>query len=147
MGAFFFFINFQFYPPPQALEEATRQLNDAKARAQTVKDRVAALDAKLAEVTAKFEAAMNDKNDCKTQAERTESTLAIANRLVGGLASEEVGEGGVLAFHMLHTLTFISLGRFATLLYDFPRKIGQHLSLYCTHICFLLCPPPPPSLF
>lgn len=48
------------------------------------------LDANLAELTAKFEKATADKLKCQQEAEATNNTINLANRLVGGLASENV---------------------------------------------------------
>ena len=48
------------------------------------------LDANLAELTAKFERATADKLKCQQEAEATNQTINLANRLVGGLASENV---------------------------------------------------------
>ncbi|GCC26775.1 hypothetical protein chiPu_0005195 [Chiloscyllium punctatum] len=48
------------------------------------------LNANLAKLTAKFEQATADKLKCQQEAESTERTIALANRLVGGLASENV---------------------------------------------------------
>uniref|UniRef100_H2ZKB7 AAA+ ATPase domain-containing protein n=1 Tax=Ciona savignyi TaxID=51511 RepID=H2ZKB7_CIOSA len=48
------------------------------------------LDANLAELTAKFEKATSDKLKCQQEAESTTLTINLANRLVGGLASENV---------------------------------------------------------
>ena len=48
------------------------------------------LDANLAELTAKFEKATADKLKCQQEADATNNTINLANRLVGGLASENV---------------------------------------------------------
>ena len=44
----------------------------------------------MAELNAKFEKATNDKLRCQQEADATQSTISLANRLVGGLASENV---------------------------------------------------------
>ena len=48
------------------------------------------LDDNLAELTAEFERATEAKLKCQQEAEATASTISLANRLVGGLASEKV---------------------------------------------------------
>ncbi|KAJ8413760.1 hypothetical protein AAFF_G00082670 [Aldrovandia affinis] len=48
------------------------------------------LNENLAKLTAKFEKATADKVKCQQEAESTARTISLANRLVGGLASENV---------------------------------------------------------
>lgn len=48
------------------------------------------MDDNLAELTASFEEATNAKLRCQQEADRTAKTIELANRLVGGLASENV---------------------------------------------------------
>ncbi|KAK2511158.1 hypothetical protein Q9233_017159 [Columba guinea] len=48
------------------------------------------LNENLRKLTAKFEKATSDKLKCQQEAEATACTIALANRLVGGLASENV---------------------------------------------------------
>ncbi|KAF1569339.1 UNVERIFIED_CONTAM: Dynein heavy chain 9, axonemal, partial [Eudyptes robustus] len=48
------------------------------------------LNENLGKLTAKFEKATSDKLKCQQEAEATACTIALANRLVGGLASENV---------------------------------------------------------
>lgn len=44
----------------------------------------------LAKLTADFEKATADKLRCQQEADATQATIQLANRLVGGLASENV---------------------------------------------------------
>jgi len=44
----------------------------------------------LAKLTADFEQATAEKLKCQEEADATSRTIALANRLVGGLASENV---------------------------------------------------------
>lgn len=44
----------------------------------------------LAKLTADFEQAVAEKLRCQQEADATNSTIALANRLVGGLGSENV---------------------------------------------------------
>lgn len=48
------------------------------------------LDDNLAELTRQFEEATAAKLKCQREAEETALTISLANRLVGGLASEKV---------------------------------------------------------
>ncbi|KAI8120795.1 ciliary, Dynein beta chain [Lucilia cuprina] len=48
------------------------------------------LEEQLAKLTADFEQATADKLRCQQEADATQATIALANRLVGGLASENV---------------------------------------------------------
>lgn len=48
------------------------------------------LDDSLAELTASFERATAEKLKCQEEADNTAKTINLANRLVGGLASENV---------------------------------------------------------
>jgi dynein heavy chain len=51
---------------------------------------VADLEATLAKCQAEFEEATAEKLRCQKEAEMTAKTIELANRLVGGLASENV---------------------------------------------------------
>lgn len=48
------------------------------------------LEEQLAKLTADFEQATSEKLKCQQEADATNATIALANRLVGGLASENV---------------------------------------------------------
>lgn len=48
------------------------------------------LEEMLAKLTADFEKATADKLRCQKEADATQATIQLANRLVGGLASENV---------------------------------------------------------
>lgn len=48
------------------------------------------MEEQLAKLTADFEQATADKLRCQQEADATQATIALANRLVGGLASENV---------------------------------------------------------
>lgn len=48
------------------------------------------LEEQLGKLTADFEQATSEKLKCQQEADATNSTIALANRLVGGLASENV---------------------------------------------------------
>lgn len=48
------------------------------------------LEEQLAKLTADFEQAIAEKMRCQQEADATNATIQLANRLVGGLASENV---------------------------------------------------------
>lgn len=48
------------------------------------------LEEQLAKLTADFEQATSEKLKCQQEADATNATIALANRLVGGLASENI---------------------------------------------------------
>ncbi|XP_026986875.1 dynein axonemal heavy chain 9 [Sagmatias obliquidens] len=77
-------------PKRQALSKATSDLAAAQEKLAVVKAKIAHLNENLAKLTAKFEKATADKLKCQQEAEATAGTISLANRLVGGLASENV---------------------------------------------------------
>ena len=80
-------------PKRKALEDANTQLMDAQTRLSGIIARVAELEATLQELTDQYKAAMEEKVKCQEDADATSRTIALANRLVGGLASENVRWG------------------------------------------------------
>ncbi|XP_057572498.1 dynein axonemal heavy chain 9 [Hippopotamus amphibius kiboko] len=77
-------------PKRQALSKATSDLTAAQEKLAAVKAKITHLNENLAKLTTKFEKATADKLQCKQEAEATAGTISLANRLVGGLASENV---------------------------------------------------------
>nr|XP_054501355.1 dynein axonemal heavy chain 9-like [Agelaius phoeniceus] len=77
-------------PKRQALDRANAELAAAQDKLATVKAKIARLNENLAKLTARFEKATSDKIRCQQEAEATACTISLANRLVGGLASENV---------------------------------------------------------
>ncbi|XP_063098488.1 dynein axonemal heavy chain 9 isoform X2 [Cavia porcellus] len=77
-------------PKRHALSKATADLTAAQEKLAAVKAKIAHLNENLAKLTAKFEKATADKLKCQQEAEMTAGTISLANRLVGGLASENV---------------------------------------------------------
>ncbi|NXO76324.1 DYH9 protein, partial [Sitta europaea] len=77
-------------PKRQALDRANAELAAAQDKLATVKAKIARLDENLGKLTARFEKATSDKVRCQQEAEATACTISLANRLVGGLASENV---------------------------------------------------------
>jgi dynein heavy chain len=77
-------------PKRKALEEANSELAAAQDKLAKIKGKIQQLDDNLAELTRDFEQATAAKLQCQQEAESTASTISLANRLVGGLASEKV---------------------------------------------------------
>ncbi|KAM9001324.1 dynein axonemal heavy chain 17 [Sarcophilus harrisii] len=77
-------------PKRQALEEANAELAEAQDKLTRIKNKIAELNANLANLTAAFEKATAEKIKCQQEADATNRVISLANRLVGGLASENV---------------------------------------------------------
>uniref|UniRef100_A0ABM5FM48 Dynein axonemal heavy chain 9 isoform X2 n=1 Tax=Pogona vitticeps TaxID=103695 RepID=A0ABM5FM48_9SAUR len=77
-------------PKRQALSKANAELTAAQEKLANIKAKIAHLNENLARLTAKFEKATAEKLKCQEEAEATANTISLANRLVGGLASEKV---------------------------------------------------------
>ncbi|XP_048221904.1 LOW QUALITY PROTEIN: dynein axonemal heavy chain 9 [Perognathus longimembris pacificus] len=77
-------------PKRQALSKATSDLTAAQEKLAAIKAKITHLNENLAKLTTKFEKATAEKLKCQQEAEVTAGTISLANRLVGGLASENV---------------------------------------------------------
>ncbi|NXL03800.1 DYH17 protein, partial [Mesembrinibis cayennensis] len=77
-------------PKRQALEEANAELAEAQEKLSRIKNKIADLNANLAALTAEFEKATAEKIKCQQEADATNRVITLANRLIGGLASENV---------------------------------------------------------
>ncbi|KAF4519850.1 hypothetical protein B566_EDAN005192, partial [Ephemera danica] len=77
-------------PKRKALAQANAELAAAQDKLSVIKRKVASLEEQLAKLTADFEQATAEKLRCQEEADATSRTIALANRLVGGLASENV---------------------------------------------------------
>ncbi|XP_035168476.1 LOW QUALITY PROTEIN: dynein heavy chain 17, axonemal [Oxyura jamaicensis] len=77
-------------PKRQALEEANAELAEAQEKLSRIKNKIADLNANLATLTAQFEKATAEKIKCQQEADATNRVITLANRLIGGLASENV---------------------------------------------------------
>uniref|UniRef100_A0A8C5IYP6 Dynein axonemal heavy chain 17 n=1 Tax=Junco hyemalis TaxID=40217 RepID=A0A8C5IYP6_JUNHY len=76
-------------PKRQAVADADAELAEAQARLSKIKSKIA-LNQNLATLTAQFEKATAEKIKCQQEADETSKVINLANRLVGGLASENV---------------------------------------------------------
>ncbi|XP_075025374.1 dynein axonemal heavy chain 17 [Calonectris borealis] len=77
-------------PKRQALEEANAELAEAQEKLSRIKNKIADLNANLAALTAEFEKATAEKIKCQQEADATNRVITLANRLIGGLASENI---------------------------------------------------------
>ncbi|GLG98379.1 Putative dynein heavy chain [Gryllus bimaculatus] len=77
-------------PKRQALAQANDDLAAARAKLETLTSRIRELEHKLGLLTADFEAAVAAKVRCQQEADATALTIDLANRLVNGLASENI---------------------------------------------------------
>ncbi|KAM8836943.1 LOW QUALITY PROTEIN: dynein axonemal heavy chain 9 [Spinachia spinachia] len=77
-------------PKRQALSRANAELTAAQEKLAAIEDKIIHLNDNLATLTAKFEKATSDKLKYQQEAESTARIISLANRLVGGLASESV---------------------------------------------------------
>jgi dynein heavy chain len=83
-------------PKRRALESANTELSASQAKLADIKAKIAELDRNLSELKAKFEKAVSDKLKCEEEARTTQETIELANRLVGGLASEKIRWSGAV---------------------------------------------------
>jgi dynein heavy chain len=77
-------------PKRRALEEANAELAAAQDKLESVKAKVLDLEATLAKLTNDYQKAIDEKMRCQQEADETTKTIQLANRLVGGLASEKI---------------------------------------------------------
>ncbi|XP_075251829.1 dynein beta chain, ciliary-like [Convolutriloba macropyga] len=76
-------------PKRLALEEANRELNAAKEKLSGIQAKIAGLEAQLNGLLGELQAATDEKTACQEEKDRTNLTIELANRLVGGLSSEK----------------------------------------------------------
>ncbi|CAH1795230.1 unnamed protein product [Owenia fusiformis] len=77
-------------PKRLALEQANSDLKAAQDKLAVIQAKITSLMEALGKLTAEFEKATNEKLRCQQEADATNQTISLANRLVGGLASENV---------------------------------------------------------
>ncbi|MEQ2239822.1 Dynein heavy chain 9, axonemal [Ilyodon furcidens] len=122
-------------PKRQALSKANAELGAAQEKLTAIKSKINHLNENLGKLTAKFEKATADKVKCQQEAESTARTISLANRLVGGLAAENVRwaeaienfrrQKRTLCGDVLLITTFISY------LGYFTKRYRQHLMENC----------------
>ncbi|XP_075982942.1 dynein beta chain, ciliary-like [Anticarsia gemmatalis] len=87
----------KFYDVYVVVEPKRRALNAANAELQAARDKLAFLTDQIHELEEKlevllkaFQEAVNEKMKCQAEADATNATIDLANRLVNGLASEKI---------------------------------------------------------
>ena len=80
-------------PKRRALDDANQKLQDAKTKLESIILKVAELEETLQTLTDQYKAAIDAKVKCQQEADATSATISLANRLVGGLASEKIRWG------------------------------------------------------
>ncbi|NXF13134.1 DYH17 protein, partial [Smithornis capensis] len=86
----FYEVHCEVKPKRQAVADADAELAEAQQRLSRIKDKIATLNANLATLTTQFEKATAEKIKCQQEADETNKVITLANRLVGGLESENV---------------------------------------------------------
>ncbi|XP_065217396.1 dynein beta chain, ciliary [Planococcus citri] len=87
-------------PKRKALAQANADLAQAEEKLSVIKKKVASLEEQLAKLTADFEQATAEKMKCQEEADATTQKIQLANRLVGGLGSENVRWTEAVASYM-----------------------------------------------
>lgn len=81
----------------------------AQEKLSVIKRKVQSLEEQLSKLTADFEQATADKLRCQKLADATEATIQLANRLVGGLASENVRWAQSVAEYVFPINTYMNM--------------------------------------
>lgn len=77
-------------PKRLALEAANAELAAAKHKLKAITTKINDLESELGTLMGEFEEATSEKLRCQQDAETTAKTIELANRLIGGLSSENV---------------------------------------------------------
>ena len=77
-------------PMRDALSRANAQLSHTVKKLESVREKLQVLDDRISKLTASFQTALSEKNLLAEKAMHTQNTIALANRLVQGLALENV---------------------------------------------------------
>lgn len=77
-------------PKKIALEQAKAERQVAQDKLTVIQNKITDLEKSLAKLTAEFQEATDAKLRCQAEADATNKTIELANRLVGGLAAENV---------------------------------------------------------
>ncbi|GFR19443.1 dynein beta chain, ciliary [Trichonephila clavata] len=75
-------------PKRKALAEANAEYNVAKEKLARIHEKVTEVESRLSQLKARCEAATEAKARCESEAQKTAFSIHLANRLLGGLASE-----------------------------------------------------------
>lgn len=77
-------------PKQRALQEAKDDLQAARDKLEFLNRKIEALEKRLNVIKMEFEGAIAEKQMCQREADKTAFTIDLANRLISGLASENV---------------------------------------------------------
>ncbi|GAB1599188.1 dynein beta chain, ciliary [Argonauta hians] len=77
-------------PKRIALNQANAELAAAQDKLAVIQNKITELEKSLAKLTNEFKEATDAKMKCQDEADATNKTIVLANRLVGGLASENI---------------------------------------------------------
>ncbi|KAG8222095.1 hypothetical protein J437_LFUL000858, partial [Ladona fulva] len=123
-------------PKRKALAQANAELAAAQEKLSIIKRKVASLEEQLATLTADFEKASAEKAHCQEEADSTSRTIGLANRLIGGLASEnEIFRDSAARFMAFaHTsvnaASRVFLSNERRYNYTTPKSFLEQISLY-----------------
>lgn len=92
-------------PKRIALAAAEATLKAAQEKLAKIMAQIAKLDAALKKLTDEFQAATDEKLACQAEADKTAKVIGLANRLVGGLASENVRWGEAVEMYKKQMIT------------------------------------------
>lgn len=77
-------------PKQRALNEAQEELKAAQDKLEFLNEQINDLEKQLKTIKDEFDGAVEEKQKCQMQADKTAFTIDLANRLIGGLASENI---------------------------------------------------------
>ncbi|KAL9898323.1 dynein beta chain, ciliary [Glossina fuscipes fuscipes] len=77
-------------PKQRALKDSQEELKNAREHLHYLKSKIISLEHKLAQIQAEFEEAVNAKQKCQADADKTTNTIDVAHRLVNGLVNENI---------------------------------------------------------
>ena len=87
------------------LAAAEAQLKSAQDKLAKIMAQIAKLDAALKKLTDEFQQATDEKLACQAEADKTAKVIGLANRLVGGLASEKIRWGEAVESFKIQMVT------------------------------------------
>uniref|UniRef100_A0A1A9VM43 AAA+ ATPase domain-containing protein n=1 Tax=Glossina austeni TaxID=7395 RepID=A0A1A9VM43_GLOAU len=77
-------------PKQRALKDSQEELKNAREHLHFLKSKIISLEHKLGQIQAEFEEAVNAKQKCQAEADKTANTIDVAHRLVNGLVNENI---------------------------------------------------------